>query len=307
MKIDSIDLKIIHAIENGGKFFLNAFPSVLSELNLKQEEIKNRLARIESENLIKKYKATILIPSFLGGDWVLACLLVDTSEPAAVIDQVIKKLPFVIEIFYNISIPKGIGPNLNILFYTKDFIASVQFLKEFSKIDYSEMHKLRDCSFPIPTPLTTNEKLILKEICLNPLISCEELTRLSSQDLTWIKEKINRLVVNPMYIQANSSPNTSVLQILPEIDWAACENFRHVHFVVDKPVDLTIMKNCDFEPVMSGKPFRDRFYQLETDLWGFDQLVNKIESLQNAGFNMKGLILADSNIVINHWVNKLLD
>ena len=55
MKIDQIDLKIIRQIENGGMFFLDL---IAQNLHINKDEVLSRLSWLESENLIKGYKAT---------------------------------------------------------------------------------------------------------------------------------------------------------------------------------------------------------------------------------------------------------
>ena len=306
MLIDSTDLKIIRAIENGGKIFQYTLAPILAEPNLKNEDIVTRLTRIESEHLIKDYKTTICVPRFMGGDWILSCALGITNKPENTISQISQKLPFVIEIMQNVSIPEGYGPNFSVLFYTKDFPTSQQFLKEFDDLSYVEICKLREYSYPVPSPLTVQEKKLLLELYKNPRIQIQELTQLLGQDLTWVKTKINNLLNSPENLGNDSFNEISFIQILPEIDWSNCENFQHIHFLVEKSSCQNMSKNETFQLILSGQSFRDRFCQIETDLWGVGQLGTKIRVLQQAGINIQGIILASSNHVINHWVKNLL-
>ncbi len=306
MLIDVTDLKIIRAIENGGKIFQYTLAPILAEPNLKNEDIVTRLTRIETEQLIKDYKTTICVPRFMGGDWTLSCALGITNKPENTITQISKKLPFVIEIMQNVTIPQGYGPNLSVLFYTKDFPTSQQFLKEFDALSHIEIYKLREYSYPIPSPLTAEEKKLFLEIYKNPTVQFQELSQLFGQDLAWVKTKINNLLNNPENLRNDSFNEISFIQILPEIDWNNCENFQHIHFLVEKSSCQNLPKNENYQLILSGQSFRDKFCQIETDLWGASQLSTKIRVLQQAGVNIQGIILASSNHVINHWVENLL-
>jgi len=306
MLIDAIDLKIIRAIENGGKIFQNHLAPFLTESNLKNEEIVTRLTRIETGQLIKDYKTTIRIPLFMGGDWTLGCALCIANNPETIINQISQKIPFVIEIMQNVSIPEGYGPNLSILFYTKDFPTSQQFLKEFDTLSYVEIYKLRDYSFPIPSPLAAREKKLLIEIYNNPTVQFQELSQLIDQDLTWVKTKVSSLVTNPENFENDLFNEIGIIQILPEIDWGDCENFRHIHFLVKKSSCRNFPENDEFQLVLSGQSFRGKFCQIETDIWGVGQLGAKLKILQQSGISIQGIVLAQSNYVINHWVGNLL-
>jgi len=306
MLIDALDLKIIRAIENGGKIFQNNLAPILAEPNLKNEDIVTRLSRIESEQLIKDYKTTICVPRFMGGDWALSCALGITNKPENTINQISQKLPFVIEIIQNVSLPEGYSPNFSVLFYTKEFPTSQQFLKEFDALSYVEIYKLREYSYPIPPPLTVEEKKLLLEIYKKPTVQFQELSQLFGQDLVWIKTKVLNLVSNPENLENDSSNEIGFIQILPEIDWSDCENFRHIHFLVEKNSCPNLPKNNEFQLVLSGQSFRGKFCQIENDIWGYNQLVAKLNILKQAGINIHGIILAQSNHVINQWVRKLI-
>ena len=297
MKIDPIDLNIIREVENGCRIFLDL---IEKRLNLSQEEIKLRLQKLESERLIQAYKVIILIPPFLGGEWSLGSCLAIATQSEGAINQIIEKLPFVTEVSQNSALPDGIGPNLGILFYTKDFPTNVQFLKELKELDYCEIYNLSEYSFPIPTPLSTKEIEFLRILFNHPIATIEEWSEMIKQDSLWIKEKLGRLVASP----ANES---AVIQVLPELDWRVCENYCHVHFIVEKGTEPNWAKLSDFQPVLSSRPFRERFGQLETDLWGFDQLNARIKILKQSNVVLKGIVLAETHRVINHWATKLLE
>lgn len=295
MRIDQIDLSIIRAVENGARPFLN---TIAQQLKIEKEEVARRLARIEKEKLILNYKLTIQVPFFLGGDWILGCAFGITSHPESLISYLAQNFCFVLEVFQNLSFPNDIGPDLNILFYTQDFPASAKFLKALKGFDYIEVLKVKDFSFPLPAPLTKVEQKLLKQIYHKPLTSLSEMVDSLNQDKNWIQEKINRLVGLRL--------NDKIGSILPEINWMACENFRHIHFLVEKKTTKDCQEDFKLEQMLSNHPFKERLYQLEADIWGFDNLCEKLNELNQSGLDTKGFILAQTNRVINDWITKLL-
>lgn len=303
MIIDLIDLKIIRELEIGKRMFPDL---AIRKLSILKEEFFSRIARLEATGLIKNYKASLFIPPLLGGDWSFGGGVGITSNPEIVTEQITQGLPFVVEFWHNFAFPLGIGPNLSFSFYSKDLPTSAQFIKEIKELDYLEVYKLREYSFPIPFPLSTDDKKLLREINLAPTISLAALANVINQDISWTQEKLKRLITNPDCIDAVSNTDFSVMQILPELNWRVCENFCHTHFIIEPYGSKLPVPNSDFQIVLEGRAFREKFYQLEADLWGLNQLVSKLNIIQLSNVKIKGITFAESNLVINHWVPNLL-
>lgn len=304
MQIDQIDLKIIRTIEDGNRPF---FATIARHLRIEKEEVEAKLLRLEKERLIRSYKTTINIPLIGGDEWILGCLLGIASNPNKAVKSAIQKLEFVTDVFYNLSFPNSIGPNLNILFYTQDFLNSVRILKEIKDFEYVEIHKLREYSFPMPTILSSAEQELLREIYTNPLASPQELANSCNQRIEWIEEKMNRLLTN----SSLNSDFQGIAKVLPELDWRVCENFSHIHFLILKGTESNLPKAATQEvpvlqPIFNSRPFADRFYQFEADVWGINDFSAKIKILKESGAEVKGFILAESNEVINNWIHRYL-
>ena len=319
MIIDLIDLNIIRELENGCR----AFPGlVIKKLNITKENFFSRLVRLESTGLIKDYKSSVFLPALVGGDWFLGCGFGSTPNHEKTLEHLTQALPFLLEVWQNISFPVDFGPNLSFTFYCKDppsvdpapidGCGVEQFPGAFDHFSYLEFYNLRKYSFPVPLPLATDEKKLLRAINDNPTVAFNELINIVNQEPPWIEEKLNRLMSNHDHFDDRSYGVTSIMQILPELNWQVCENFCHVHFIAEYPDAKLPMSNSDlpaqagFQIVLGGKPFRDKFYQLETDLWGFSELASKLKIIQQSGFKIKGLVLAGSNIIINSWTQSLL-
>ncbi|MEO0092823.1 MAG: hypothetical protein ABIK93_01175 [candidate division WOR-3 bacterium] len=309
MKIDQTDLVIIHALENGARPFLE---SIATELKIEKTEIMARLSRMEAEKLIRSYQLIIRLPVLLGGDWAYGCLLGITADPTKTLARIVEKLPYVTEVFYNLPIFYPVGPNLNILFYTQNFSATVEFCQanfnnqvggDGSGFEYFEIYKLSDYTLPFPAPLAEAEQNLLRAIYKNPIASVEELAETVRQDEGWVEVKMNQLVANCC---REKEQIVGIAQVLPELNWRVCENYCHIHFLVEDDSKLEI-RSSEFEMRnLLSHPFQGRFWQLETDVWGWDDFREKVRRLLDAKAKIKGLILAEATQVINHWVAKQL-
>jgi hypothetical protein len=298
MKIDSVDLKIIRELENG------IIPQ--SQFRTPQSAFRSRCARFESAGLIQDYKAMVFVPALLGGNWFFGGGLGITANPDQALKQITGGLHFLVEVWNNFSFPSGIGPNFSFSFYGNDYSSSVHFLKEIKEFDYLEVYKLREYSFPLPDALTGAEKKLLSEIYNSPTISQDALAEKINQDLTWTEEKIKRLISNSVPQSPFPVNDIGILQILPELNWTVCENFCHVHFIVENHSPKLVIPSSEFRLVLGGRPFREKFYQLESDLWDINQLVSKLKIIQQSKMAIKGFTIAESNRIINHWIPDLL-
>jgi DNA-binding Lrp family transcriptional regulator len=301
MRIDRTDLSLLRAIEWGG---ILAYNSAVRKLGLSHDEVRQRLDRLRAEGLLCSYQATIFVPPFLGQDWVWGCTLIQTHKPAEVAEAIRQKIPFVTEILLNSGFPPEIGPNLSILFYATDFAEIQKFLSEIRNIDYVEVYQIDRYSFPLPKSFSSDEMRLLRAIVAQPTADLERLATTVKQTPVWTQAKLERLVWDP------DNPEGVVL-VLPEIDWRKCENFVHVHFVLELAVSsesvVQELGKQGFTPVLESRLFRNKYLQLDADLWGFDELRAKKDILDGInGIHLAGLLLAEQNRVVTDWVGRLL-
>lgn len=300
MFIDRIDLTILRHLERAG-LWLSPLPQ---QLQIDIKEIKNRITRMETEGLIAGYKATIFVPPFLGGEWVWGCVLAITNDYNQAITKITNKIPFISEIWLNANIPTKIGHNLAIVFYSKDFITETKFLKDLPEFTYLETYRISNYNYPLPKIFSTEEKQLLKAIINHPTADAEKLSELCKKNKNWIETKLEKLIWHPQNPEG-------IIMVLPEIYYHKIENFCHCHFVVQisGKVEVVIaeLKKYGFEVVLENKPFQNNFYQLETDLWGFDDLLRKKHLLESyPEIRVQGIIIAEEMRVIADWANKLL-
>ena len=301
MQIDRTDLNILRAIEWGGIVSHN---TALRKLKLEDAEIRRRLKRMRDEKMVKSFHASVFVPPLLGNKWVWGCALIQTRKPADVAAAVRVRIPFVTELMFNASLPAAVGPNLSLLFYATNFSEVKRFLNEVPDIDYVEVYQIARYDFPLAQRFSSDESRLLRAIVAHPDAPLAELARVVRKPEDWTQAKLDRLVWDP------ENPN-GVILVLPEVDWRTVENYVHVHFLLE--LSVTTKSVIDeaakggLVPVLDGQLFRDKYLQLESDVWGFSELLARKDALGGiAGINLAGLLIAEGNLVVSDWVPKLL-
>ena len=132
-------------------------------LNLAMEALwVERLQRLGSLGIIRGFKTTLVVPPLLGGDWVWAAVLANAKSRLGLANALAARLPFVSEIVLNASLPDGVGPNLAVLFYSRDFDKEADFIRNAPGIEYHEVYRVAEYSFPVAMPLSRDEKALVR-------------------------------------------------------------------------------------------------------------------------------------------------
>lgn len=306
MIIDKTDLAILRHMERSGCWF-----SPLPErLKINSDEIVHRIKKLEDGKVISNYKASIFIPPFLGGDWTWGCVLGTAKNREKTLEQILKKIPFISEIWLNSNIPEHLGHNFSLIFYSKDFETEVKFIQELTDVQYITAYRISNFSFPMARILSEQESQLLKAIVVYPLGTDEQLAETCHKTTAWIKAKKEKLVWNPQNVDG-------VIFTLPEIQYAQIENFSHCHFIVEFDTNLILLleelKLSGYELVSHGqilpsqKLSTRQYAQLELDVWGFDDLISKKAHLDSfKEIKVLGIIFAEKMIVVSKWVTNLL-
>lgn len=294
MVIDKIDLSIIRRLEYRGRFFLNKLGE---EFRLEGREIKERVARLEGEGLIRSYKVSILLPSFLGGRWIWAAALLIADSRDDVEEKIKEKITYPTEFIYNEALPWGVGANLVVLFYTQDLRKSLEEFKRTEGVEWVELYKIKEYSFPIALQLSQEEGQLIRALEVSP--KPESLTE--SFNPSWVEAKLDRL------IWREESPE-GIIFVLPEFNWEVVSNFLHIHFFLEISTDpKAILDRKGFQVVSYGNRFRDRYFQVESDVWGFDELARRIHTLKKIkGVKLSGLSFWRGNRVESSWVGDVI-
>lgn len=302
MNLERPDLTALRLAERRGWF-----PSTaeLAEARLDRDEFGRRLRRLKEAAVIREFRATLAVPPLLGGDWVWGAVLAQTGRPLNVASALIAKLPFVTEVMLNSGLPEGLGPNLALLFYSRDFDTEARFIQSVAGIEYHEVYRVAEYSFPVAMPLSSDERLLVRHVAKNPDADVMAIGAALGRDEKWVRAKLDRLLWNEL----NGS---GVLRVQPELDWSRVENFGHFHFLIEtghRPEQLArLTAEQGLSLVLGGRLFRNRYVQLEADVWGVSELMDRVTFLnQIAGIRVAGVVWNRQATLNTAWVAKLVE
>uniref|UniRef100_A0A7C4GBM7 Lrp/AsnC family transcriptional regulator n=1 Tax=candidate division WOR-3 bacterium TaxID=2052148 RepID=A0A7C4GBM7_UNCW3 len=302
MNLERLDLAALRLAERRGWFPTEA---ELAEVQLGRDEFGLRLRRLKEAAVIKGFHATLVVPPFLGGDWVWGAVLIQTGRPLNVASALMAKLPFVTEAIFNSGLPEKLGPSLALLFYSRDFDNQARFIQSVTGIEYHEVYRVAEYSFPMAMPLSSDERLLVRHVVKNPDADIAAIGSALGRDEKWVRVKLDRLLWNEMN-------RSGVLRVQPELDWSRVENFGHFHFLVEtghRPEQLVrLTSEQGLSLVLGGRMFRSRYVQMEADVWGVSELMDRVTFLsQIAGVRVAGVVWNRQATVNTGWVAKLVE
>jgi len=271
---------------------------------LKSTEYAERLRRLCSLGVVRGFKTTLVVPPLLGGNWVWAAVLASAKRDLGLANALAAKLPFVSETVLNASLPEQVGPNVAMLFYSRDFDMEAEFIRNAPGIEYHEVYRLAEYSFPVALPLSKDEKELVRYLVQHPASVIAEVGADMGRDPIWVRAKLDRLLWSP-------TNRTGVLRVLPEVNWASVENFGHFHFLLEtghRPDQLErLVSDEGLGIVFGGKTYQNRYVQVEADIWGIGKLLDMVKFLdQIAGVHVAA-VLWNREVVINaNWVAGLV-
>jgi DNA-binding Lrp family transcriptional regulator len=276
----------------------------MAAVGLKPAEYAERLRRLCSLGVIRGFKTTLVVPPLLGGDWVWAAVLASAKRDLGLANALAAKLPFVSEIVLNTSLPEKVGPNLAVLFYSRDFEKEAEFIRNAPGIEYHEVYRIADYSFPVALPLSKDEKALVRHLVQHPEFGITEVGSEMGRDPIWVRAKLDRL----LWSETN---RTGVLRVLPEVNWAPVENFGHFHFLIEtghRPDQLgRLVSEGGFSLVFGGKTYQNRYVQVEADVWGIGKLLDTVTYLDQIAGVRVAAVLWNREVVINaKWVPGLV-
>ncbi|OYD14586.1 hypothetical protein CH330_08240 [candidate division WOR-3 bacterium JGI_Cruoil_03_51_56] len=301
MILERLDVAAIRLCEKRGMFPTEA---ELAAAGFDSDDYQQRVHRLLAQGVIQSLSAVLVVPPLLGGDWVWAGVLLNVARPLGVANALVKKLPFVTEIILNAGLPEKLGPNLALLFYSRDFETEAQFIRSVSGMEHQEVYLVAEYSFPIAMSLSNDERALLKYLVENPASDIPAIEQALGRNRVWVQAKLDRLFWTETH-------RSGVIRIQPQVDWGRVDNFGHFHFLLEtgyKPGQLAKMiVDEGFEIVLAGRTYRERYVQVEADIWGVAELMKRIFYLNHiAGINVAGIVWNERMTVNSSWMAKLL-
>ncbi len=276
----------------------------LAAVGLGAAEFRERLGRLVSAGVVKGVRATVCVPPLLGGDWVWAMVTGTSPRSLGVANALAAKLPFVTEVVLNSGVPEGLGPNLAVLFYSRDFESEARFIQSMPGLEYREVQRVAGYSFPMAMKLSPDEQELVRFLVHHPGADAATLAAGLGKEERWVRAKLERLV----WREEN---RCGVLRFQVEVGWAMVDNFGHYHFLLEtghRPEQLKrLVGEEGFELVLGGALYRGRYVQVEADVWGMGRLMDAVAFLEQIeGIKVAGIVWNREVVAYNRWVAGLL-
>lgn len=277
----------------------------LARAGLGRDEYRQRLRRLTERQVVRGYGAVLNVPPLLRGDWTWAALLASVARPLGAANLLISKLPFVADIVLNAGLPRGLGPNLAVLFYAREFDNAARFIRAGIEMEHHEVQRVADYSFPVAVPLSTPERDLLRFLVANPAADGEEVSAALGRPEEWVRTKFDRLMWTP-------ENRTGLVRVQPDVDWSKVENFGHFHFALvtgHRPDALErLVSEHGFSLVFGGRVYQERYVQVEADVWGVADLMERVAFLNSVtGIRVAGVTWNERSFVNSEWAAGLLD
>jgi DNA-binding Lrp family transcriptional regulator len=302
MIVERADISAVRLCEERGMLP----PEVeLARAGLGMDEYRQRLRRLAERQVIRGYGAVLNVPPLLRGDWTWVALLASVARPLGAANLLASKLPFVADIVLNAGLPRGLGPNLAVLFYAREFENAARFVRSLVEMEHHEVQRVADYSFPVAVPLSTPERDLLRFLVANPAAGGEEVSAALGRPEDWVRTKFDRLLWSP-------ENRSGLVRIQPDVDWSKVDNFGHFHFALvtgHRPDALErLVSDRGFSLVFGGRVYRERYVQVEADVWGVADLMERVAFLNGiAGIRVAGVTWNERSYVNSEWAAGLLD
>jgi DNA-binding Lrp family transcriptional regulator len=296
--IDPIDLKIIRLLELHGIIPLH---EIISKFQISKQEIFLRIKNFEETGFIEEYALKLFLPAIMGGRWYWGCIAAETTDYF----RAEKAVPCLDEIVENLTFPKGVCPNVSLLFYTRKLKETYRIINKTPGVKYAEIYKIDSYDIRMPT-------IMVQEGW--PLIS-GLYDRLRQMDY----EKINTLVNDPVMENDiklsrmiwTKKNRKGIISIFPAFNWSLLKNYAHLHLGLTSKLRVKELRKIINRIGFSGNitsRFKKTYLQVEFDIWGFSDLQKIFNTLGDiAGITVEGYSLAHKNIIRNAWIKKYIE
>lgn len=295
MIIDPIDIKLIRQLELDGSISMD---DIMGKFHITREEIMLRVKNFETTGFIAGYGMKLSVPSFAGGRWYLCCAFTESSGLAPE-----RSVPYLEETIENRTYPKGTGPNVSLLFYTRDLKESYRLVNKLPGLDYAEIYKVGEYNVTIPVILSSEERQALLEL-VDRKLNYDALHRLIYEPASDADTACARLI----WQRKN---RRGVIRIFPNLNWSVIKNYAHVHIAVETKTRTRELRKqisrLGFSANIAAK-FKKRYLQVEFDLWGFADLHSVLGALARIKrLNVAGCSYAYQNSVSGDWLKSFIE
>lgn len=295
MIIDPIDLKLIRQLELLGSISSSDF---VSKFHIDTGEVLLRIRNFESTGFITGYGVKLFIPAILGGKWYRGCVFAQTAGPVAPE----KTIPYLEEVIHNHTYPRGVAPDVSLLFYTQDLKNSYLTANKLPGVNYCELYKVGEYAVSTPRILLRNDWAAISTLFRGKL-TYARIHQLLNDTETENDVRLAQLI----WHKKNRS---GIVSVYPNFDWSVIQNFGHVHFAVNSRLRVKELRKYIAASGLTGtitSRFKKRFLQVEFDVWGFSDLQAIIQALSlPRRVSLEGCSYAHRNIVCDEWLQRFI-
>lgn len=297
MIIDPIDLKIIRQLELYGSV---SIPDLIGKFHITKKEILLRIKNFEDCKFIDGYGLKLFIPRIVGGRWYWGAIALQTDHNF----RVKKSIPLLEEIVENLAFPKGVCPDLSLIFYTQNLKDAYKIINKTPGVKYAEVYKIGSYNIQVKKVLLKEDWRLISELYERlPELSYNDINRLLNAPKDEAEIKLARLVWTGKH-------KKGIIAIFPNFDWSAVQNYLHLHIAVTSKIRIRELRKIVNRLGCCGNitaRFKKRFIQLEFDLWGFAEMQTILSSLKDIKkITVEGYSLAYKNKIYNDWFKDYL-
>ncbi len=306
MAIDRKDLLILRKLEWRGRID----PSEIGRaVGLPKEAVKKRIERLEGEGVIKGISLSLFPPPVLGGEWMWleTSIVTKGGNAEAVLQKVKEKVPYFSEAMIHTPLPKGVLPDLVVLYYTQDPKKDLKTLRSLPEIVYAESTFMKNYNYPIPVDLSKEEWRFIQILHRGVRQSPDELAEALGMEKKWVETKLELL----LWTEENRK---GVFLALPFFDYRPISNFSHFHFSLDaqKGFDRkqfeSSLNGSGILPLPPESGFRGNDHAVESDVWGLMDLEKKLEFIRNIPkVELSGMVIYRESFAEQPWLKAFIE
>lgn len=303
--IDHKDLLILRKLEWRGRI---DFEEIGKSVTLPKAAVLKKMERMEQEGIIKNISLSLFPPPVLGGEWKWMETSIVTKGPnEEVLMDVKQNVSYLSEVLIHTPIPKGILPDLVLLYYSQDPKKDLKVLRSQKGVEYAESTLLKTYTYPIPVELSREEWRFIQFLQKNILLNSNQISSEIGKEKKWVESKLERL----LWTEENRK---GVFLALPSFDYSQISNYSHIHF------SLEVGKGFDrkeFESKLNGSGilllpslsvFRGSDLMVESDIWGLQDLEKKLDFLRKmTRIELKGMVMYRKNIAHQPWLSDFIE
>jgi len=267
----------------------------MNKFHISRKEILLRMRNFEDSGLVRSYGFKLFLPGIHGGRWYWACIAGDATAKF----KNRNSIPYLEEMVENLSFPPGVGPNVSLLFYTKNLRDIKILSNKLVGMKYSEVYKVGEYNVTLPRVLLQEDWQLLMEFYDTKNIDFDMIDSITNSPKSEREMKLSRLI----WTRRNRH---GILAIAPNFSWSVIKNYMHIHVAIVTTMRVKelrrLLKEIGFVGNIASR-FKKRYLQIEFDIWGFSDMKVIFRQLSQVDrITIEGCSFAFKNTICDEWI-----